>query len=170
MMTYKVDLDYESFLFDTNYIEDSPSSLKIIREFEYVFFFINQSACALKNYRNYEKNYLTKIKNLGFIVPDLNPHAKNAMNWWGNRHNYTLEQTLNSKITSAEIARRNNWGFFQGAIVRNTDELEAHLKNFPLTTYLLRCQMTQILRALQHPPLRPFFCVAIREDSFLCQR
>lgn len=131
MKTYKVDLDYESFLFDPNYIENSPASLKIIREFEYIFFLVNQEECALKNARNYDKNYLNKLKNLGFIIPKLDPDAPNATSWWGNRHDYALEQFLNSKITSANIAQKNGWGFFQGALVKNTEEIEAHLKKYP---------------------------------------
>ena len=131
MKTYKVDLDYESFLFDPNYIENSPSSLKVIKEFEYIFFLVNQEFCVLKNSRSYDKNYLNKLKSLGFIIPELNPHATNPTSWWGNRHNYEIEQMLNSKITSAKIAQENNWGFFQGALIKNIEELTAHLKNNP---------------------------------------
>ena len=45
---YKVDLDYESFLFDPNYFEENPANLKIIKEFEYVFFLINKDHVILK--------------------------------------------------------------------------------------------------------------------------
>ncbi len=128
MKTYKVDLDYEAFLFDPDYREDSPASQKIIREFEYVFFLINKENCVLKNIRPYDKNYLTKLKSLGFVIPQLNPEAHNAESWWGNRHDYSLEQMLNSKITSANIAQKNNWGFFQGKIVKSVAEVEEHLK------------------------------------------
>lgn len=131
MKTYKVDLDYESFLFDPNYIENSPASQKVIREFEYVFFIINKEECALKNIRPYDKNYLTKLKNLGFTIPTLNPEALNAESFWGNRHNYSLEQTLNSKITSAKLAKENDWGFFEGAIVKNTAEVKTHVEKYP---------------------------------------
>ncbi|MBC7713475.1 MAG: hypothetical protein H7177_09055 [Rhizobacter sp.] len=131
MKTYKVDLDYESFLFDPSYIENSPASLKVIREFEYIFFLVNKEACVLKNARNYDKNYLTKLKNLDFTVPVLNPESKDTISWWGNRHDYALEQILNSKITSANLAQKNNWGFSQGALVKNTGEITAHLKKFP---------------------------------------
>ncbi|MBC7428403.1 MAG: hypothetical protein H7336_07310 [Bacteriovorax sp.] len=128
MNIYKVDLDYESYLFDSNYIENSPSSLKVIRDFEYIFFLVNKEACVLKNARNYDKNYLTKLKNLGFIIPHLSPDADKAVSWWGNRHDYSLEKILNSKITSANLAQKNNWGFYQGAIVKNLQEIEEHLK------------------------------------------
>lgn len=131
MKTYKVDLDYESFLFDPNYTEDSVSNLKIIREFEYIFFLVNQENCILKNARDYEKNYLNKLKGLDFIIPQLDPRAKNAESWWGNRHSYSIEQNLNSKITSAELGVKNNWGFDKGAFVKSSEEVEAHIKQFP---------------------------------------
>lgn len=131
MKTYRVDLDYESFLFDPNYIEDSPASQKIIREFEYIFFLVNQESCAIKNVRNYDKNYLNKLKALNFVIPELKPNATNAVSWWGNRHDYKTEQILNSKITSATLALKNNWGFFQGALVKNTTEIEEHLQKHP---------------------------------------
>lgn len=131
MKTYKVDLDYESFLFDPNYIENSGPSQKIIREFEYIFFLVNKESCRLKNIRTYDKNYLNKLARLGFVVPELDPEAKSAESWWGHRHNYSLEQDLNSKITSAEIAKKFNWGLFSGAIVSNVEELSAHVENNP---------------------------------------
>lgn len=131
MKTYKVDLDYESFLFDPAYREDSLQYQKIIREFEYIFFLINKDPCILKNYRDYDKNYLTKLQNMGFFIPTLDPKATGAKAWWGCHHNYSLEQTLNSKITSAKLASVHGWGFFQGAIVSSVDEIESHLAQFP---------------------------------------
>lgn len=131
MKTYKVDLDYESFLFDPNYTEDSVANLKIIREFEYIFFLVNQENCILKNARDYEKNYLNKLKGLDFVIPQLDPRAKNALSWWGNRHSYPIEQNLNSKVTSALLGRKNSWGFYCGALVKSSDEVEEHIKQFP---------------------------------------
>jgi hypothetical protein len=128
--TFRVDLDYESFLFDLNYIENSPLGLKVIKEFEYVFFLVNKENCILKNIRSYDKNYLTKLKNMGFTIPKLDPEASNAISWWGNRHDYALERILNSKITSANLAKKNNWGFFQGSLVKNTQEVEAHIQKY----------------------------------------
>lgn len=134
MKTYKVDLDYESFLFDPNYTEDSTANLKIIREFEYIFFLVNNEECILKNARDYEKNYLNKLKGLDFVIPQLSSRAVNAVSWWGNRHNYAIEQNLNSKITSAELGAKNNWGFYQGALVKSSDEVIDHVKKFPQYT------------------------------------
>lgn len=131
MKTYKVDLDYESFLFDPSFTEDSVANLKIIREFEYIFFLVNKDECILKNARDYEKNYLNKLKSLDFIIPQLNPRATDTVSWWGNRHNYTIEQNLNSKITSAQLGMKNNWGFYNGLIIKSSDEVEEHVKKFP---------------------------------------
>lgn len=131
MKTYKVDLDYEAFLFDPSYREDSPAFQKIVREFEYVFFLVNQEACKLKNLRDYDKNYLNKLKNSGFIIPELNPKSENALYWWGHHHDYSLEQKLNSKITSAQLGEKNHWGFFEGALISSVEELRAHVKKFP---------------------------------------
>lgn len=134
MKTYKVDLDYEAFLFDPSYREDEPQYQKIIREFEYVFFLVNKDECRLKNFRDYDKNYLNKLKLNGFIIPQLDPHSKSAQNWWGNHHDYLLEQTLNSKITSAQMGQKKNWGFFEGAIVSTIDEVSEHIKKYPQYT------------------------------------
>jgi hypothetical protein len=131
MKTYKVDLDYESFLFDPAHTEDSVANLKIIREFEYIFFLVNQENCILKNARDYEKNYLNKLKGLDFVIPQLDPREKNTTSWWGNRHSYSIEQNLNSKITSADLGVKNNWGFYKGALVQSSDEVVVHIKQFP---------------------------------------
>lgn len=131
MKTYRVDLDYESFLFDPNYRECSISNLKIIKEFEYIFFLVNREECVLKNARDYEKSYLNKLRNLDFFIPQLNPNAISTTNWWGNRHNYSIEQNLNSKITSANLGLKANWGFYQGAFVNSSDQVEEHVKKFP---------------------------------------
>ncbi len=131
MKTYKVDLDYESFLFDSSYREDAPQFQKIVREFEYVFFLVNKEACRLKNLKDYDKNYLNKLKLNGFIIPELAPRALDAQSWWGNHHDYALEQTLNSKITSAKIGKDKSWGFFEGALVSTVDQIAEHIKKYP---------------------------------------
>lgn len=131
MKTYKVDLDYEASLFDPHYREDSPESQKIIREFEYVFFLVEKTQCCLKNFKNYEIKYLDHLKALGFTIPFFNPEASSFEYWWGSHQDKTLEEALNSKITSAQIAKKNNWGFSEGAIVTNLEELKDHLKKFP---------------------------------------
>jgi hypothetical protein len=131
MLTYKVDLDYESFLFDEFYQEDSASSKKIISEFEYVFFLINKETCRLKNVVQYEKKYLDNLLSLGFYVPDFEPTAKNYEYWWSHRHDLNIEKVCNSKLTSAYIGKENDLGFFHGAIVENSIELKNHIEKYP---------------------------------------
>jgi len=131
MKTYKVDLDYESSLFDPVYSADSSASKRIIREFEYVFFLIEKEKCILKNFKDYEKKYLEHLKTLGFSIPDFNPHAQKFNFWWGSHHDFKTEQLLNSKITSAKLGLEFGWGFHEGAIVSSLDELKIHLQKFP---------------------------------------
>ncbi len=131
MKTYKVDLDYESSLFAPDYNADSSASKKIIREFEYIFFIVEKEKCVLKNYKDYENKYLDHMKSLGFVIPDFNPKAETYENWWGFHHNRSVEQLLNSKLTSARIARENGWGFHEGDIVSSLKELKLHLEKFP---------------------------------------
>ncbi len=128
---FKVDLDYEASLFDLNYNENSKTNKKVIREFEYVFFIINKEEAALKNYKNYDEKYLSKLKSLGFFIPEFEPNCQVYLKWWGNHHDRQLEILLNSKLTSAELAKKNSWGFWEGAIVESIEEVYAHLRKFP---------------------------------------
>lgn len=125
---YKVDLDYESFLFDPFYVEDSPASLKIIREFEYVYFLMNKDQSVLKNMKDYSRDYLHSLKERGFTIPSLDKEAVHFDYWWGRRHDVALERKLNSKITSAEVAFLKGWGFAEGIVTEDLAALKRHLK------------------------------------------
>ena len=127
---YKIDLDYEAFLFDPNYSEAIPKYLKINKEFEYIFFLVNKEEAVLKNVRSYEKSYLDSLKKIGFVIPGLNSNAEDFDYWWGRRKDIELERILNSKITSAEIAINNGWGFFEGAIVEKLSDVKNHLGKY----------------------------------------
>lgn len=131
MKTYKVDLDYEASLFDPHYNEKDLHNLKLIKEFEYVFFLVNKEKAVLKNIRSYDETYLQNLKQMGFVIPDFKPEATQYNYWWGSHHNFSLEQKLNSKLTSSLLAHDNGWGFEKGAIVENLFELCDHLKKFP---------------------------------------
>ena len=65
--TYKNNLDYEASLFDPYYQSDSVSSTKIISEFEYVYFLVETKETVLKNYRNYDLEYLNHLKKLEHV-------------------------------------------------------------------------------------------------------
>ncbi len=132
MNIYEVDLDYESYLFDPQYREDSPQSKKIVNEFEYIFFLINQDPdCALKNSKHYDTNYFDRLKKNGFIIPHLTNETVGIKKWWGNHHNYNLEKELNSKLTSAKLATQHGWGFENGMIVDTTPMARLHVKKNP---------------------------------------
>lgn len=132
MNIYKVDLDYESYLFDPSYIENGVQSKKIINEFEYVFFLVNKDPdCALCTSRNYDKNYLERLKKNDFVIPAITSNDEGAIKWWGNHHNYSLEKELNSKLTSARLASQKNWGFSAGMVVDSAQMARLHTKKNP---------------------------------------
>lgn len=139
MPVYEIDLDYEASLYDPAYNSQSAHSLKTIKEFEYIFFLLNQQKCTLKNKREYTSDYLNHLRQLGFTIPLLNPNAENAIPFWGHHHDRKIEQMLNSKLLSCEIAKNNEWGFEKGAIVTSLEELEKHLKFFPeIASWILK--------------------------------
>lgn len=139
MKTYKVNLDYENYLFDENYSEHLDQYKKINQSFEYAFFLVNQKECRLKNSKNYSKNYLQKLKGLGFYIPEFAPEEIDYESWWGQRVNKTQEQLYNSKITSAKIALINHWGMFDGLLVSSLEETLTHLKKYPeITKWLIK--------------------------------
>jgi len=129
--TYLVDLDYESFLFDPSFQENSSASLKRQREFEYIFFLVNKENCRLKNCRNYSPDYLKKLKTMGFTIPILDPEASQFEKWWGHHHDLELEKKLNSKLTSMEIGLKKGWGFLQGGVVHSLEEVKVHIDKYP---------------------------------------
>lgn len=138
MNCYKVNLDYESFLFDPSYKEQSPKFLSMIKEFEYIFFLINKENCILKNHLEYEETYLNSLRALGFVIPQFNPAAQKCLNWWGQQKNIELERQLNSKLTSAAIALENNWGMFDGAIVQSNLDAKNWVSSFPNRQWLIK--------------------------------
>lgn len=138
MKAYFVDLDYENFLFDPNYLPSNSKNIAAIREFEYVFFLVNKEPCILKNLKNYSENYLNKLKELNFYIPQLSPEFTTCENWWGSRINLELEKKLNSKITSAQIAKDLGCGFLNGKIVNSLDEITAHIKDLPFKKFILK--------------------------------
>ena len=139
MRTFSVDLDYESYLFDPHHNPNSSTSLRAKREFEYVYFLIQQEQTRLKNVRDYSSEYLQHLKSLDFVIPELVPQAKEASPWWGHHHDLELEKKLNSKLTSSQIAQTNDWGFAYGHWVQNFDEIKSHCKKYPqFTEWLLK--------------------------------
>lgn len=125
-----LDIDYESYLFDEMYDEESAAVRKLRKEFEYLFFILNKDAhSTLKTYYvNYGLTYLNNLKLKGFKLPKLDPHARAPYSYyWGHRHDKTVEMLLNSKITSALIGFKNNWGFYKGKLVESIDDVKSHI-------------------------------------------
>ena len=131
MVPFKINLDYEASLFDPNYLESSSASHKIIREFEYIYFIVQKEKSIIKNFKGYEEKYLNSLRGMGFVIPTFAPKATLYEYWWGSHHNRELEQKLNSKLTSVIVAQENNWGFQEGAIVENMEQLKSHLNKNP---------------------------------------
>lgn len=110
---YMVDIDYEAKLFQPDYHEKSTA--KIIKEWEYVYFLIQQNPCSvLKNVQEYDSAYLERLRSMGFCVGDIDSSASTFKCFWGHHHDTGIERRLNSKLTSADIASRYGWGFVKG--------------------------------------------------------
>jgi hypothetical protein len=137
---FKVDIDYENRLFQTDY--DEKEYIKIVRDWEYVFFLCNEDPLAglMNSKKVYDPKYLTKLKHMGFVVGDLDPNASNFSYFWGhNDLDWNLQRKLNSKITSAQIASQNGWGFWKGSIVYSFEDIKSHaLKHSDVDRWLLR--------------------------------
>lgn len=137
-MNYKVDLDYENYLFDPTYKEDLPKFTRMIAEFEYIFFIINKEPAVLLNYKNYSPSYLNKLKKLGFLIPHFSSDKSSVEYFWGRRKNKVLEQILNSKLTSAKFSKENNLGFENGAIVKNLEEVQEYIAQSKYENFILK--------------------------------
>ncbi len=135
---YKIDLDYEHYLFDNSYNEADPKFLKVIKEFEYVFFFFNLQHSTLKNAQDYSDEYLKYLEGLNFKLPKLSKDEKSYQYFWGERLNFNLEQKLNSKITSAKLAKELGLGFQHGMLISDVDNLKKYLKNSNFKKFLMK--------------------------------
>ena len=127
---WKIDIDYESYLFDPAYEEDNEKYSKVVKEFEYIYFICCNKESILKNTRSYEASYLQRMQNLGFLIPELKADVHEFNYWWGSRKNFPIEKCLNSKITSATLAQEFSWGFVNGLLVTSLEEIKHHMSQF----------------------------------------
>lgn len=97
MKNYKVNFDFELQLANPKL---APNK-KINREFEYVFFFINNKTSSLKNYFPYNEKYLDSLREHGITVPIF--VDEEGDNWWGDE-SLKKSQQLNSKVFSTQLA------------------------------------------------------------------
>lgn len=135
---YKIDLDYEHYLFDPNYNESHPNFLKVIKEFEYVYFFFNLNHTTLKNEQDYKDEYLKYLDNLNFQLPKFSKDVKDFKYFWGKRADKNLEKKLNSKITSASLAKELGLGFFDGMLLSDVEKLKKYLNESNYKNFLMK--------------------------------
>jgi len=112
-VTYKVDIDYEARLYDPNY--DETAYMKHVKDWEYVYFLCQRNPLRiLKSVRIYDQAYLDKLQGLGFCTGSVDPSSSTYKYFWGHHHEPEIERRLNSKLTSAALAKTHNWGFWDG--------------------------------------------------------
>lgn len=133
---YLVNLDYESYLFDPNYHENSDQYLKINREFEYVFLPFAKTSDELITHCMFSNNDLDRYHEFGFEIPKMVLRKKqNVQNeiiyWWANKYNKELEIHLNSKLTSVDLAKMLGYGFENGTKVYTGQDIKNHINQFP---------------------------------------
>ena len=131
-----INLDYESYLFDSHYHENADQFVKTLREFEYVYFPFAKSNDDLLVHDEFSQQDLEHYQKLGFEIPKLTLKKKRNIHrpieyWWGKKHNKELEIFLNSKNTSIEIAGKYGWGFDKGGKIESLEELTMHLNAHP---------------------------------------
>lgn len=138
MKPFRVNLDYEFALFDQNYRINNPQYENMIKMFEYVFFWINQSTeASLSNVAEYSSKYIDYLKTTGVSSTALR-QTKDFTNWWGLLNDFELEKKLNSKITSALIGKEHQWGLFNGEIVSSMENVKGHIDIFEIEDWIIK--------------------------------
>lgn len=131
-----INLDYESYLFDSHYHENADQFVKTNREFEYVYFPFARSSDELLVHEEFSNEDLEHYHQLGFEIPKMILKKRRNIHrpidyWWGKKHNKELEIFLNSKDTSCSIAKKFSWGFKEGAKIDSLADLRKHLETYP---------------------------------------
>lgn len=101
---YRVNIDFEFQLYQDRYDPFNQQYRKFCREFEFIFFFMEQDNRLLSSDRMYDEAYLKEVENLTGDF-EICPFDLEANAWWGNLDNIPLEKKLNSKLTSFQIAK-----------------------------------------------------------------
>ena len=102
---YIVNMDYE---FNLTH-KKTKFKGKLLSEFEYIFFFIENGEKKLLSSVVYDEKYLHRLRDFGFNIPVIiSKSLVEPTNWWGSLDlkNLELERKLNSKIKSLEIAKK----------------------------------------------------------------
>ncbi|MBP9674622.1 MAG: hypothetical protein KBD63_05960 [Bacteriovoracaceae bacterium] len=125
MTTYRINIDYEHFLFKKDY--NSQAYQIFNQDFEFVFFFLNKDkSVKLQNQKNYSLEYLQFIKELGGEVPVFT--AKEGLAWWGQLKDIDLERKLNSKIESFLFSLKNKQTPTYSSLISHYKEVEENVR------------------------------------------
>ena len=97
--------------------------------------------------RSYDESYFEHLSRLGFKIPPVLIHESTFSSppvsekskievkiktFWGHNHGEEIERLLNSKITSAKIAKENGWGFHRdhSTLVRTYEDVVKHVQKY----------------------------------------
>jgi hypothetical protein len=101
MKPIKVNADYETVLFEKR---EAP---KVINQsLEFLSFFLETRPVLTT--KTYSKEYLDFVQEISGARPTLVSEGE-FENWWGSLEDRTLEEKLNSKITSAKLIQEKGW-------------------------------------------------------------
>lgn len=118
----RVNFDYEFSLFSDNVPADFITKINTDLEFVSLLW---GSVEKLNHFQNYSDQYLSKLNDLKFSLPELttSPHQY----WfWGEMQDRPLERLLNSKETSFNFAKTQiNWTHPDERIIHPDDNLES---------------------------------------------
>lgn len=117
MSLYRANFDYESELFW------DKSDTWAVEMLEHLFFFCVGRESALFTSRVYQDDYLGFIRDAIGFMPRIHLIGK-PENWWGKLENLSLEQTLNSKVTSFEIGKKLGLNHSSSVLIKSIEELE----------------------------------------------
>ena len=101
MSPIRVNADYESVLF----LNQSAPAI-VNQSLEFLAFYLDDRPVLTS--KKYSKDYLEHVESLIGRKIQL-ASAGESINWWGELKNISLEQKLNSKLTSTEVLIQQNW-------------------------------------------------------------
>ena len=106
--------------------------------------------------RSYDEKYLEHLRQLGFEIPSIMVHESSLSSFsasasssghiivrpfWGHHHDACVERLLNSKVTSARLAKEKGWGFHKdhSTFVRTYEDVVTHVQKYhKVDRWLLR--------------------------------
>ncbi|MBL7665963.1 MAG: hypothetical protein JNM93_12580 [Bacteriovoracaceae bacterium] len=107
MQAYRVNIDYEYFLFDPHYQASTAKYQKMIEEWEYIYWYCDNSGTLLTQ-KNYPTIELKKIEKIINAEVKLTKQTDKVINWFGDTTNKELMQKCNSRVYSTQWALNEN--------------------------------------------------------------